>query len=167
MGQEGRRLAKRLTKALKPMGARMTTGHPLADDVLVLPIEGQPVSMVAFADSGDYLRLHFWGTNSRGPSFVLEISGEALLLNEPGGMPVAVRRDPGTWAAALALLRRRVVRAVARQSGALEIVFEEGLELAIAPSRWEPWQLRDEDSDYLVVSAAGGGTVVFGKPSSH
>jgi hypothetical protein len=167
VGQERRRLAKRLTKALKPMGARMTTGHPLADDVLELPIKGQPVSMVSFATSSPYLRLHFWGVNGLGPYLVLEIEGDALLLSETSRLPVAIRPNSLAHPAALTLLGRQVVRAVARQSGALEMSFDGGAELAIAPSRWEPWQLVDQGGEYLVVSVAGGGLVVFGRPSSH
>lgn len=130
---------------------------------LDLPIRGWPLSSVRVADANYYLQLGFSGDGS--PDYVVEVEDDVALLMRATQTPVRIRQRVGPYADLIGLLGTECVRAQAMSDGGLELAFADGSTINLAaPGPYETWQLRAEESEYLVVSVAGGGLAVFGEP---
>jgi hypothetical protein len=141
-------------------GVAPVRGFRVETDELALPVARRKLSMVAVAESNYYLRLHFWGS----VDYVLEIEGDGL-LRRSSGETVAIAPRSGSYAEVIALIGQEATEAVASNRGGLRVAFSEGDELTVdEPDGYETWQLRDEASDYTLVTHAGGGIVQFGAP---
>jgi hypothetical protein len=147
----------------KRWGVTPVPGFRVESDELVLPIVGRQVSMVSVAVSSYYLRLHFWGM----PDFVLEVEGSGWVQPSSSADRISVEPNTGSYVEVTALLGDEVVVAVATREGALHLGFAGGASFEVdAPRGYETWQLRDDASEYIVVTHAGGGIVQFGEPDA-
>jgi hypothetical protein len=130
-------------------------------DDLQLPLANRQVAVVAVAVGSYHLRLHFWAEPPRGEGdYVLEVEGTAL-LRDSHGQETAIEPRAGPYPPVVELVGQTVLSAIARSSGRLELLLSGGTALTIPEAAFEPWQLRRDGGEYMVVSVAGGGIAVW------
>jgi hypothetical protein len=101
------------------------------------------------------------------PDFVLEVEGSGWVQPSSFVDRIPVAPNSGPYADVTALVGQEIVAAVATREGALHLTFADGGFFDVDPPRgYETWQLRDDGSEYIVVTHAGGGIVQFGEPDA-
>jgi hypothetical protein len=149
------RLARRVADQY---GVEPVPGYRVQGATLALPIVGRTLGQVTVG-IGTYLILRFVGH----PAYMLEVEGPSTAKGNQGSEGLRITSRAGPFDAVLVLLGQVVAAATATEDGALSVRFANGGEFTVdAPDGYETWQLHDAESDYLLVTHAGGGLVQFG-----
>jgi len=123
---------------------------PLETQNIPLPLRGKTVSrcIVDTTFAIDFI--------DHGQRSTIRIEGRFLLREGGEDLPLAAGRVED-MARALVLIGKTVTRALARDTGALEVTFDDGTELSVPPNpSVDAWEFAGPDRS-IVGSLAGGG----------